>query len=277
MWGARLAPPSFVVAFVGVVLLAFYLLYPSANLSRKLLAQTAPDKLAKRYLQHFLYYKPARGDYKLRLIEQEISLGHLENAFRLMKPLLKDKPATKMEWQILYWYSVYLRYKVYSYEYGTKPRQEYSAKLKRLLPELIKGQYNFSQLVAIADIALALEEGAIAKTAYGKIAAISPQYTAVDYTNLAKKALGSGNYFAAANFYFMAQKISKTISAKRRYFLAALQVMQSGVLLEEAVRAAELNIGELRNDQTTLVFVTKLALAAGKTKVAHEYIKKVVS
>lgn len=277
LWSARLATPQFVILFIVSVSAALFLLYPSQRLHNRLMASTKPDRIVRRYLQHIMYYRPDNVEYKLQFIRQELALGNFKNAERNLRPLLKNKLTTKTDWEVLFLYSIYLREEIYSYGEKIPQRVQYEKLLREKLPVLLNGPYNYTQFLQIADMALLLEMPAIANAAYGKIISISPQYGAADYAKFAKKALGVGNYVAAANLYFMAQKAAKTLVEQREYYMSGVSTLQSGNMLEQAIIAAEANIGNLKNDKEVLLFITNLALAANKAGIAQKYITKVVS
>jgi hypothetical protein len=89
----------------------------------------------------------------------------------------------------------------------------------------------------------------------------------------AQDALAQGNYRAAAmiNFQNM-QKASH--NEKRMFFLAAVRVLQSGNLLNEALSEAEIHLNGLANDRETLIYLSRLALASNRPQLAQRYIRR---
>jgi hypothetical protein len=81
------------------------------------------------------------------------------------------------------------------------------------------------------------------------------------------------DYRSAAAIQFQnMQKASRT--EKRRFFLAGVKTLQSGNLLNEALTAADRYLNGLSDDRETLIYLSRLALAANRPERAQQYIRR---
>jgi hypothetical protein len=87
-------------------------------------------------------------------------------------------------------------------------------------------------------------------------------------------ALGRGDYRAAAEVCFDAMKMAMTKSRKRELYFKGVRVLQSGNMPVEALDAGERNLGGLSDDRETLMFLTRVGLAAGKPERAQRIIRR---
>ena len=92
----------------------------------------------------------------------------------------------------------------------------------------------------------------------------------------AAAALADGDYRKAAAGYFEAMNSCTELAQRRRLYLAGVGALQSGNMLAEAVNAADRNLGVLANDRETLVFLSRLAIAANRPDRAQIYIRRVL-
>lgn len=67
---------------------------------------------------------------------------------------------------------------------------------------------------------------------------------------------------------------SADLSTRRRLFMQGIGLLQSANLPDEALAVAESSIDGLSEDRETLLFVTRLALAANRPQVAQKYVKR---
>lgn len=90
----------------------------------------------------------------------------------------------------------------------------------------------------------------------------------------AAKAQMAGDYRKAAAICFERMKQADTIAKRRALFFMAVRILQAGNLPVEAFDAGEKHLGGLSSDRATLVFLTKVGLAAGQPARAQRLIKK---
>lgn len=105
---------------------------------------------------------------------------------------------------------------------------------------------------------------AIAKAA---VASVQP------YDEVAKAQM-AGDYRKAAAICFERMKQADSIAKRRDLFFRAVRILQAGNLPVEAFDAGEKHLGGLSSDRATLVFLTKVGLAAGQPARAQRLIKK---
>jgi hypothetical protein len=75
---------------------------------------------------------------------------------------------------------------------------------------------------------------------------------------------------------FEAQARAKNLYEQRTLFLQALQTLQAGNLLDEALAEAERHGGKLLDDAEVLRYLTRLALAANKPDIAAKYVERLL-
>jgi hypothetical protein len=86
---------------------------------------------------------------------------------------------------------------------------------------------------------------------------------------------GSPDYYREqARLAFASMGKAKGIEERRSLFMRGVRFLQSGNLVGEALAAGEAHIHGLESDRQVLLFMTKIALAAGKPAVAERYIRK---
>lgn len=91
---------------------------------------------------------------------------------------------------------------------------------------------------------------------------------------VAGRLLAAGDYRGAADAYISFLRARKDLHDKRRLYIAAISALQSGNMLSEALKLAENHIDELGRDRESLVFVTRLALAANRPEIAQKYVRR---
>jgi len=90
----------------------------------------------------------------------------------------------------------------------------------------------------------------------------------------AVKAQMAGDYRKAAAFCFHGMKQSVTLEKRRELFFRAVRTLQAGNLPKEAFEAGERNIDGLYFDRATLIFLTKVGLAAGQPARAQRLVRR---
>lgn len=82
------------------------------------------------------------------------------------------------------------------------------------------------------------------------------------------------DYRASANHYFELMEKADSITKRRELFFNAVRTLQAGNLPLEAFNAGERHINGLSSDRATLVFLTRVGLAAGQQARAQRLIKR---
>ena len=90
----------------------------------------------------------------------------------------------------------------------------------------------------------------------------------------AAKVQMSGDYRKASELFFKAMKKSHNLAKRRELFFRAVQTLQAGNLPKEAFEAGERNIDGLHSDRATLVFLTRIGMAAGQPARAERLVRR---
>jgi len=110
--------------------------------------------------------------------------------------------------------------------------------------------------------------------AYGRKAGAKAAQENTQPYDEAAKAQMAGDYRKAAAICFERMKQADTIAKRRALFFRAVRILQAGNLPLEAFDAGERHMGGLSSDRATLVFLTKVGLAAGQPARAQRLVKK---
>jgi len=90
----------------------------------------------------------------------------------------------------------------------------------------------------------------------------------------AVKAQMAGDYRKEAALCFERMKQSRSQQKRRELFFCAVKKLQAGNLPKEAFEAGERNIDGLYSDRVTLIFLTRVGLAAGQTARAERLVRR---
>jgi len=88
------------------------------------------------------------------------------------------------------------------------------------------------------------------------------------------KVLMAVDYRKDAALCFERMKQSRSQQKRRELFFCAVRKLQAGNLPKEAFEAGERNIDGLYSDRATLIFLTKVGLAAGQTVRAERLVRR---
>jgi polysaccharide biosynthesis protein PelB len=268
----------FTVAFLTIVVITvLFLLFPKKELLRNIAQQQKADVVALKYLQNLLPIYPFDVNLKLLLAEQNISHGDIQKTIKLITPYIKQNPTSKNDWRALWLYYQVVRTETYAEPEISYARKRGMEKIRGFLEQLSKDPFlSAEELLQLADDAISTNEPKLAISIYKKV--VGMELTAKQpsslYEKAAKVALAYGEYETCAKLYFLAQQQAKTLGQKRKYYISGLKALQSGNLLDKIMQVAQKNIGELQNDQQTLLFLNNLALAANNPAAAEKHMKK---
>jgi len=90
----------------------------------------------------------------------------------------------------------------------------------------------------------------------------------------AAKAQKPLDYRKTAKNYFELMKQAGTLAKRRELFFQAVRTLQAGNLPKEAFEAGERNINGLHSDRDTLIFLTRVGLAAGEPARAQRLVRR---
>ncbi len=90
----------------------------------------------------------------------------------------------------------------------------------------------------------------------------------------AAKAQIAGDYRRGAAICFGLMKQADTLAKRRELLFRAVRMLQAGNLPKEAFEAGERNIDGLKSDRATLIFLTRVGLAAGEPARAQRLVRR---
>jgi len=269
-----------ILGFIVVAMFLLLFFFPKGQLLQSIAQQRQADKIVRQYLHNLVDLYPQEKKYHLLLIEQDLKFGKLSKVIAAIMPFLVKKPTTKTDWQALMLYYNILRIETYAKPEIGYARKQGLLKMRNLITVLKQGPLNAEDLLGIGDDLVKMGENKPALAVYQRVLTLQDKKCIQDcaqlYVAAGKFMLAYSKYKASAEFYFFAQGHAKTLAAQRDYFMAAVKSLQSGNLLDLALTEGYKHIGNLANDKETLIFLSRLALAANKPKLAHDFMKRVV-
>ncbi|CAJ0725569.1 tetratricopeptide repeat protein [Ralstonia mannitolilytica] len=281
MWSAdlppreRLLPPWLIGALGALIGLALALMFPRERLEARLLEGGKVDALSVAYLEAWLRVRPNDGEFLSVLAAQYVRTGRLDEAeamlvrMRALHDASVDREALLLEIAIR-------EQRAYALQPNDPQRLAMLDALRGLLKQAQGFQWTAPELEVLAAKARALDQGAIAVQFYQRLARQDVARASQWQARTAEIALGVGEYRAAAEANFAAQAQAKSIDAQRRYFIAGLQALQGGNLLDDAMAEAQRRAGPLLDDAETLRFLTRLALACNRPDLADQYARRLL-
>lgn len=267
----RFAPPSHILGFVLLVCFTLVVFFPKETLLRQVKLAKKPSVLTANYLHNILVAYPEKNLLRLLLIEQRIKLGQLAKAQKELDYLFSSNAPEKIQ-DKGHWLSYeIIRARMYA---TTKPerRKQYQQQLSKSIHALSTANLTPNQLLQLANDAAGINQAALTRKIYQKLSKMKHHTNSNWFQQSALIAMQVGDYNNAAEFYFLAQRYSKKISQQRRYFMAGLRSLQQSNQMVLAIKAAQKHVANLRHDKATLLFLTRLALAANRPKLAQNYI-----
>lgn len=270
----RFIRPAEIGGIAAMVVLVLFFLFPQKTLLQKVLDQQSWDALTLSYLENLLRVRPHDDEMRLVFARALLESGQMAKARRALAPLLGSGD------QALAWQAQWLEYRILRTETYAQPadssaRRAGLAQMRAMLRRFAASPGAAGDLDFLAREALALNDPRTAAAFYVRLA----RSKKMDPTLLARAArivLGIGEYRHSAELYFMAQAASASPDGRRAYFIAGLRSLQAGNLLKEALTAADRHLDGLADDRTTLLFLTRLSLAAGQPQRAQDYVKRLL-
>lgn len=274
----RVLSPWALLGVTVAVIVTFYLLFPRQTLTEKLQAGSGSgenDQLAADYISALLRTEPANFELRMLLAEKRHAMGQPALAREAMEPVaLAPDPALRRRALLLE--ARILESEVAAARQSGGDSAAAEGRLREHLSRHLEEDWTPRQLLDFSLLARAMRlpdlASAYARRLERSGAGVPSQWLA----EAAQQALGDGAYAESARLYFSAQERAAERGHKRGYFLKGLAALRSGNLLHEALRAADAHLGELRDDEETLTYLTRLALAAGDPKRAQVYVKRLM-
>lgn len=256
------------------------LVYPKVSLQQRLEVANASGKsdlLTVEYIKVFLKAQPGNAALRAELVKQMIDLGQFAQARTQLALLQMDgSAAARLS-------AAWLEYRIRQQEaFALAPaspeRARSLAQLRVQLNVLMTYPLTAQQWLILSQDALALGDGESARAAFARLLAerTTADISQAEAVRLGQQSLGVGDYHSSAAFYLLAMQHAGSLAERRENFLDAMRTLQAGGLYQEALAAADANLGPLANDKAVLLFLTRLAQAANRPDVAERYVKQLL-
>ncbi|MHB1607256.1 MAG: hypothetical protein ACYCXX_01230 [Acidiferrobacter thiooxydans] len=269
----RLAPPALVAGLALGIVLTLVLLFNPASFLRRIQHSHAPA------VDLYFVKAAARHTHSnavmLLLARREIDAGHDLAALRVLAPLMPHAAGHAYR-QRLRWLTYRdLLAMNYRYPKGSAQRARNEHALRLLIGPLRHGAGQ-QTLRALAQEAVAIHDEGTAIAIYRGLARHDRVHRAALYALAASAADDLDHPREAARLDFAAQRYAATQSAEARYFLAALQVLQSHNDVALAVAEGGRHLAHLGRDPAILRRMIALSRAANLPHVAARYARRLL-
>ena len=268
---------AFVIfGFTAFVILILVLFFPKDDLLNQVDDILYGSQATAVYLNQMVAAYPNDSRLRVLLAGQQIRNGEYQKARANIRMLLKsDRPAVALKARWLDY--ELLKAQTFQLQQDDPVRKVGLLRMKRDVHQFANAKLSDIELENLADDALRLNEPKLSLAIYKRL--VNRHLATHDtawFVKVAQIAVSVGDYPAAGRFYFYAMRQPGPVENKRIYFLAGLDALQQGGLQKEALVAATKHIGPLANDKKTLVYLARLAHAAGRPDIANEYIKRAI-
>lgn len=260
----RFAKPLSVLGIFCSFILVLVMLYPEQGLLGVL--SGGDDAATIRYREALLRIRPDDNDLRLKVAGSLVRSGSYNRALEVLSV---SKPGLSKDQQHLIWNLSYAALKnLYSHA-ATRDEAEWL----RLQPRF---------LAAARDLAGSDPPAWLLKEFAADAEKAGDQKASQEFDRQAKAAMNNQplqtavktDYRATAAQYFEMMKKAETLAKRRELFFIGVRTLQAGNLPLEAFDAGEKHLNGLDSDRTTLIFLTKVGLAAGQPARAQRIIKK---
>ena len=265
-----------VAGFFFAVSVVMVLVFPHKTLEQRLAeGNQGNDLLTLEYLKVSMKAEPGNIALALPLADQLARIGSYDDAMAALEPLYqRNEPRWHMEadWLKL---SI-LEQQAYAEPVDAPGRDGMRILLRQQLRVMQRWPLTGRRLQELGRKAMRIGENTVASAVYRRIADGRDDLPAAFYDDAARGMLGIGDYRTSALLYLRAMKQSAGIDRQRRLFMDAVGTLQAGGFADEALAAAERNIGPLRDDTETLRFLVRVAQANNRLDIAERYVKRML-
>lgn len=269
----RFAGPAAIAGLVGAGLLLLVVLYPEKSLLRLLEAPDVTSPAQQRYLEALIHLRTGDPNLVIILTRSYLAAGCTEKALKALEHRQGQltEAQAKIVMQLYYETRRQQLELLLPDEPGWKiAQQNYAGQIEQLK----QAGATPKELLRYLSDARALDDRQTVERLELLLGAAVGQGADQAVEAAASAALAKGDYRGAAEFYFKGMQ-SAGLNQKRVYFLAGVRTLQSGNLLAEALTAAERHLDAgLTHDRQTLLYLTKLALAANRPDLAQKYVRR---
>lgn len=259
-----------------LVAVGLALTFPYESLERRIARETRTvDPLHVEYLRLWLRARPDEHGLRMLLTRQLAAVGDYAGAREQLRALPRDASPQAAARVALLALDIGLR-EVYALAPGDTERERLLQALRAELRAMTQTAWPAAIEVELAERAAQVGAFDAAAFWYERLLAHDAQLSANAWEAAARRMAAGGALPLAARLYFRAQSVASRHDEKRRLFVAALRTLEGAGLYEEALAAAEVELGALANDTATLEFLTRFALAANRPDVAQRYATRLL-
>lgn len=264
----RFSRPLSVIGVFCSFVAVLALLYPGKGLMGVL--DVGEDAATVRYREAILRQHPENTGLRVSVADSLVRLGEFRRALDLLTPLpgnLTDAQLSKV---------IELRYLAVRSLFSLAGRGNEEWKhLRRQFVEAADryagDRPDLSRLRQLAADARSAGDMESWQALQARADSLEPQ--AVPVSPLSE-ALARGDYRGAAAICFDAMSRAESLQQRRALFMQGVKILQSGNLPLEALDEGERHLEELAGDRITLMFLTRVALAANQPSRAQHIIRR---
>ncbi len=255
---ARLVSPLTLTSLAVAVAATLLVLYPRQQLLDRIFQARRDDPLTIGYLVNLIRVDPTNAKTTLLLAEARLAQNRPADTLQLIAPLESASDAPLRRRAKL----------LHAAALPSAPAR--AAYLRRHMNET----WEHDELLRIADGTRGAQDPILRSIIYTRLAAVerNPAW----FVRTAKAMLGEGDYRLSSQLWFTARRHAATRADARAWYLEGVRTLQSGNLLAEAIAAAEAQLGDLADDEDTILALVKIALASGRPDLAQRWIKRVL-
>ncbi|GAB4468010.1 MAG: hypothetical protein OHK0044_09160 [Burkholderiaceae bacterium] len=252
------------------------LTFPYRSLESRIARETrAVDPLRIEYLRLWLRARPDEHGLRMLLARQLAQIGDYAGARAELRALPRDADPRAAARIALLELDIGLR-EVHALAPDDPRRAPLLAELRAQLDGMTRMVWPPGMDAELAERAVQAGAFDAAVFWHERLLARDAQLSANGWEAAAHRMAALGAAPLAARLYFRAQAVATARSDKRRLFIAALRTLAGAGRYEEALAAAEVELGALGNDTATLEFLTRFALAANRPDVAQRYATRLL-
>lgn len=266
----RLAPPWRTLALAAGVGVMLVVLYPRQALVDQVLL-SGEDALSVVYLRNLLRTEPDNVDLRMLLARRQMLAGQFRSADFTLRGV--DRHASDPQHVSLR----RLRYEIAEQRYFATPERDRDALLEPMrvaLATAVGDARSREDWAWLAARAQSCGAGEVARRAYVELARHGEADRWLEQAARAELALG--HHTAAAELFLAAQDAASSLERARSLFFDALHTYQAGDRADLALRAAHDRLDRVGADREMLLYLARLALAAGNLGEAEAYARRLL-
>lgn len=263
---------SWQLVLIAVVILALMvLIYPRKSLVEKLYGQETLDELTLSYIQNLYRAEARNADAAILLTKAKENETDIKTMELLLLPLVSAVDLRQRNEARI------MLAKAYEKALAAHPDEPQRKRLTAQLTALLQqaSQEKIPERLARRFAALAFELN-LPHLGLAFLERIEVGHAARTLEYYAQEALGQGEYGLAAAYFFMARDQVSAPDEARRLFQKGVGTLMAASQFKEAMRSADLHLGNLANDPATMRYLARAAQAAGEPAQAARYAQQLV-